>query len=352
MADQPPTPLPGAVSRADVARRAGVSSAVVSYVVNDGPRPVATATATRVREAIKALGYRPNASARALRSGSTRLLGLVVPEIANPLFAELALAVESAAAERGYAVLLANSEGEADSERRHIRNLVGRQVEGLLLTTMFSQPDRADLMLEGTPTVLLNTFVPVPGFAGVGVDAFAGAYRGTKHLIGHGHSSIALVIGGHNANSQELRERGWRQSIRDAGLPDGPIAQASWSRAGGYRAGLRLLDSSTIPTAVFVSSDLQAVGVLRAARELGVRVPQDLALVSFDGTEESDFTAPRLTVMRQPVGGIASGAVDRVLKIGHEPGVDDYTTYPAELIVRESCGCISDISSVSAAAGI
>ena len=326
------------VTRADVARYAGVSSAVVSYVVNQGPRPVAPATAARVVAAIRVLGYRPNASARALRSGATMLIGLVVPEIGNPLFAELALAVEAEAASRGYALLLTNSENDGELERRHIRNLIGRQIDGLLLTTALSRPDLADLPLDGVRTVLLNTFQETPGFVGVGVDAFAGAYAATAHLTGHGYPSVALVIGGQQSSGDELRERGWRQAVRDAGLADGPIGREAWSRAGGYAAGLRLFAGKSRPRAVFVSSDLQAIGLLRALRERGLRVPQDVAVVSFDGTQESQYSAPRLTVLRQPVRVIAADAIERVLHGAEGDGIG-HRLHRGELIIRDSCGC-------------
>ncbi len=338
MMSSAPSPR-GQVTRADVARYAGVSSAVVSYVVNGGPRAVAPATAARVLDAVRVLGYRPNASARALRTGSTKLLGLVIPEIGNLLFAEMAVAIESAAAGRGYAVLLTSSEGDPDTERRHIVNLTGRQVDGLLLMTAMSRPDLANLPLLGVPTVLLDTFEEVTGFASVGLDALGGAHRAVEHLIGHGHRSVALIIGGGAAPGGELRERGWLKATREAGLPDGPIAREPWSRAGGYRAGQRLFGGSPHPTAVFVSSDVQAIGLLLAVGELGLRVPEDVAIISFDGTEASEFTFPKLTVVRQPVRAMAADAIDRVLAPVDEQG-REHVVHEPELIVRASCGCL------------
>ncbi len=336
MASSPPPR--GRVTRADVARFAGVSSAVVSYVVNDGPRQVSAKTAAKVLDAVRVLGYRPNASARALRSGSTKLLGLVVPEIGNPLFAEMAVAIESAAAGRGYAVLLTSSESDPAAERRHIVNLTDRQIDGLLLMTNMSRPDLASLPLQGVPTVLLDTFQEISGFASVGLDAFAGAYDAVTHLARHGHASIALIIGGDAAPGGELRERGWLQATRDAGLPDGPIAREPWSRAGGYQAGRRLFGGTTHPTAVFVSSDVQAVGLLLAINEIGLRVPDDVAIISFDGTDASAYTFPKLTVVRQPVQQMAVDAVDRVLApIGENRR--EHIIHKPELIVRTSCGC-------------
>lgn len=331
----------GQVTRADVARYAAVSSAVVSYVVNGGPRPVAPATAARVLEAIRVLGYRPNATARALRTGSTKLLGLVVPQISNLLFAEMALAIETAAAERGYAVLLTSSEGEPETERRHILNLAARQIDGLLLMTAMSGPNLAYLPSIGVPTVLLDMLEEVPGFASVGLDAFAGTYDAVTHLIGHGHGSVALVIGGGSAPGGELRERGWLKATRDAGLPDGPIAREPWTRAGGYQGGRRLFGGTSYPSAVFVSSDMQAIGLLSAVNEMGLRVPEDVAMISFDGTEASEYTYPRMTVVRQPVQAMAVDAVGRVLTLLGD-GEREHVLHRPELILRASCGCSPD----------
>ncbi|WP_432560849.1 LacI family DNA-binding transcriptional regulator [Kineococcus sp. SYSU DK003] len=320
------------VTRADVARYAGVSSAVVSYVVNDGPRPVAEATAARVREAIRVLGYRPNVSAQALRRGSSRLLGHVVPDLGNPLWAEFSLAVDDVASRRGYGVLLASSEGGAGDEHRRIETLTARGVDAIIVTSVMARPDlvaRAELPV---PVVLLNTFFEVPEFPSLGVDAFGGAHAGTTHLLGHGHGPVGLVIGG---ESGELREQGWRRAAHDAGVAEGPIARGEFSRRGGYAAGLQLLGGPARPRSVFVASDLQAVGVLRAVFELGLRVPHDVAVVSFDGTVETEFTNPQLTTVRQPVAAMAEAAVARAL----DGGSAARQVLPAELVVRASCGC-------------
>ena len=326
------------VTRSDVARYAGVSTAVVSYVVNEGPRPVAAATAERVRNAIRVLGYRPNVSAQALRTGTTRLLGFIFPEIDNPLWAEFALAVGGAAAKRGFDLILANSEGDATVERQHILNLAARQVDGIIITSVLARPDVAALPNTGIPTILLNTFREVPAFNSVGVDAFQGAYEGVQHLIGHGHTTVGLIIGGGGGADIELREAAWLQATRDAGLPDGPIGRDSFSREGGYRAGLRLFAGSSRPSAVFVSSDLQAIGLYRALYELGLSVPGDVAVVAFDGTKESEFTNPQLTVVQQPVEEMAATAIEQVLDTESVHAPRRWVS-PATLVIRQSCGC-------------
>ncbi len=327
---------PRAVTRADVARYAGVSTSVVSYVVHDGPRPVAADTAARVREAIRVLGYRPNASAQALRTGSSKMLGLIVPELDNPFWSELAVAVTHAAAARGYDLLIANSDGDAQQERERLRTLSARQVDGIIVTSIMTRPDLSSTTDPGIPMVLLNTFFEVPEYASIGVDALRGAREGTQHLIDHGYREVGLVMG--HTGSMELREQGWMQALRAAGLPDGPIVRCSFDRAGGYEAGLRMFDGGTGPRAVFVSSDLQAVGLLRALYELGLRAPDDVAVVSFDGVAEADYTNPQLTVVRQPVEAMAAAAVDRVLA-REDPDAHHLDLVPAELVLGASCGC-------------
>ncbi|MEV0791613.1 LacI family DNA-binding transcriptional regulator [Kribbella sp. NPDC050459] len=314
------------VTRNDVAEYAGVSTAVVSYVVNEGPRKVAPETRARVLDAIRALGYRPNATARALRMGTTRTFGLITPDGGNPLFAELAKAIDREAAARGYVVLQTSADGDPVTERAKIAELLTRQVSGLLLVAPTADPSLDDVEV---PVIAINRVLPT-------VSSVRPAYRegarlGVEHLISHGHRRIGLVIGGAGHPEREL---GWRDALQAAGLAEGPIARATFSREGGYRAAQTLLESQ--PTAIFASSDLQAIGVLRALHEAGVDVPGNVAVAAFDGTPETEYTWPPLTVVRQPVEQLAREAVRRLIE--GEESVDALTV-PTELILRRSCGC-------------
>jgi LacI family transcriptional regulator len=331
---------PRAVTRSDVARYAGVSTAVVSYVVNNGPRPVAVETAARVRDAIDILGYRPNITARSLKLGSTGMLGLVVPDSSNPFFAEYALEIERVAAERGLALLMANSASDLELEARLIVDLGSRQVDGLIVAGGAGPPrPRApgDRRLA-TPTVYIDSAVASAGHHTVGSDNAEGARQAVDHLLAtHGHRTVTLLMGTGVSTSIDGREAGWQQALRSARRPDGPIVRMSFSREGGYLGGLRMLESAKPPRAVFASSDLQAIGLLRAAHELGIRVPDELAIVAFDGTHESEYSIPPLTVVRQRVREMAEAAVHTVLEdtesVGHQ-------VFPMDLVVRRSCGCI------------
>ena len=223
------------VTRDDVARYAGVSSAVVSYVVNNGPRAVAEPTAARVRAAIELLGYRPNLSARALKVGSTRTIGLVVSDILNPFFSELALAIQTQAAAIGYAVMITNSQADQGTERRAIDDLIGRQVDGLVVASADEPAESlARVRRYGIAAVLVDCAAPLPGYATLGPDAAGGARLVVDHLIEvHGSELVALVLGEGGRPGRDARERGWQTATRAAGLPDGPIARAPVSREGG-----------------------------------------------------------------------------------------------------------------------
>lgn len=325
------------VNRADVARLAGVSLAVVSYVTN-GTRPVAAETRERVEAAIEALGYRPNAIARALRLGSSRTLGLLIPDSSNPLFAELSREIERAARRQGLAVLLTNSYGEAALEREQLRNLVDRQVDGLIVISATPEPDLRGTSDLGVPLVLLDRVTAMQGVTTVGVAFEDGARAAVEHLaLEHGKTRIAAILGSDGAPPALARERGWARALRDLGLPEGRTAREEFTRDGGYRAGLALLTDER-PDAIFASSDLQAVGLLRAAHERGVVVPDDVAVVAFDGSQESRFTWPALSVVRQPMHEIAEAAIAALLD-GDNRGA--LHVVPTDLIVRESCGCTS-----------
>ncbi|MGC3994625.1 MAG: LacI family DNA-binding transcriptional regulator [Propionicimonas sp.] len=330
-----------AATRADVARLAGVSTAVVSYVVNDGPRPVAAATAARVREAMDLLGYVPNASARALRRGTTELLGLVVADPLNPYFTEYTAELVKAADRAGKRLLVVDSYHDERIESALVDDLVSRQVDGLLFAGSLTRLDRYPaLRAAGIPSVLIDCPGPVPGRRTVGTDAAGAAELLVDHLVEHGRRRIGLVVGEGGFGDPDPREQGWRRALRAAGLPDGPIVRVPWNAEGGYAGGSALLASDPDVDAVFASNDQQGIGLLRALHERGVCVPEDVAVVSFDGTRESEFCWPPLTVARQPLQRLARAAIELLGE--PERGRGTHRRFAAELVRRSSCGCTPD----------
>ncbi|MEO7018500.1 MAG: LacI family DNA-binding transcriptional regulator [Leifsonia sp.] len=325
------------VTRADVADRAGVSTAVVSYVMT-GAKHVSPDTEARVRLAIAELGYRPNTTARALKTGRTELLGVVIPDVSNPYYAEFALEMEVVAAELGHALIIANSHGDPRAEVKIVENLRTRAVDGLIVASVFHAGSRADKHPGDAPILWVDSFDDEPGTASIGLDAFEGSRVAVEHLIrAHGRRRIAVALGRSNREADDPRLLGWAAALREAGLPPGPVAHIQWNREGGVAAARQLLDGPDRPDAVFTASDLIAFGLLRTAEDLGVRIPTDLAVVSYDGTREAAYSSPRLTTLRQPMREMARAAVETI--IGYEPGRAGRRAFRGELVLSESCGC-------------
>jgi LacI family transcriptional regulator len=334
MGSVPPSPKP-TVTRNDVARLAGVSTAVVSYVLNES-KNVSPKTAAKVHEAVAMLGYRPNQAARALRLGSPEMLGMIVPDATNPFFAQLAHEVELAAEHRGLALLTANADGSEDRELGLLEKFVSRSIDGILLSSSFSHPDLRPLLPTDVPLVLLNQYDAIPGVHTVGVDLYEGARLGVGHLAEHGHGSVGLLAGETSDGSVDARQDGWNSAVEEYGLVPGPVVRHGFSSAGGYAAGRDLLDAKALPSALFVSSDRMAICLLLALHEAGVRVPEDVAIVSFDGIGDAEFAWPPLTTVAQPVREMARAAVAALVDSG---AGESKQLFMPSLVRRASCGC-------------
>ncbi|WP_433510854.1 LacI family DNA-binding transcriptional regulator [Nonomuraea sp. CA-143628] len=328
------------VTRNDVARLAGTSPAVVSYVMNNGPKPVSAATRSRVLAAVEELGYRPNAVARSLRARRTWTIGVIASDSAggkSPFFGEFTRSCEDVAWERGYSVLLGNSAEDPARAEGYVRSFLERQVDGLVLMRVRPSPQQVKEMEGGIPVVTIDHEAP-PYFSRLAVDDEEGGRLAAAHLAGHGHTRLAFIGGPLDIAAVELRLAGWRGGLAEAGLDSSLVALGPLSMEGGYSAAVELLAER--PTAVFATTDHQAIGAMRAAADLGLRVPGDLAIIGFDGARESAFTVPGLTTIRQPIDEMARFATETLIA-GVEQGTHQPVTkiYPAELVVRGSCGC-------------
>lgn len=332
------------VGRADVARLAGVSPAVVSYVLN-GSHPVAPATRERVVAAIAELGYRPNALARSLATARTHTLGLLLPESANPYFARLSSAIEDAAFEAGFAVLLGNGSDNAARELGYVRAFLDRRVDGIIAVPSGEFVDGwRELETARVPAVSLDRLQPGINLPSVVVDNAGGARDATAHLIGHGRTRIACITGGVEVSSAEERAVGWQEALRDAGLlaAEHRLRRTDFSVGAGHTATLELLARDPGVDAIFAGSDTQAVGALRALADLGLRAGEDIALVSFDGTPLSDYTTPRLTTVAQPYAEIATEVIRMLLALIEQPEQDRsrlHRVLRTTLVPRDTCGC-------------
>ncbi len=331
------------VTRDEVARRAGVSSAVVSYVLNGGPRPVAAATRARVLEAMRELDYRPNGVARALRARRTNALGLIIPDSSNPFFAQLARAIEDAAQERGFNLLVGNAADDPEREVRYVRTFVERRVDGLLLISSGDAAETlAELDLSRTPLVVVDRMPSSPPAAVIVADNEIGGRLATRHLLEHGHEVVGCIAGPSHLTPSDDRRRGFLAVLHEAGLQVDPnlVVRAPFARDAGYRVARRMLRVRPRPTAIFASSDTQAIGALRAAFEEGLHVPGDIAVIGFDGIPEAHYTLPSLATVVQPIAAIARLTVDKVLaRITDRDAPATTDVLPVRLLPGGSCGC-------------
>jgi LacI family transcriptional regulator len=338
-----------AVTRSEVARAAGVSPALVSYVLNDGPRPVSTQARARVLEAVDRLGYRPNAIASALRGGSTRTIGFLTPNRTNPFFGELAEALEHHLDDLGYLVLAGSTYGYRPTEERMLRTFVDRQVDGLIVSAGTSLDDSSLGQLRG-PVLVLGAGYASASYSSVGTEDLLDAARSVDHLHNHGHELIGCIAGPPQVRSEALRLAGWRSQRQGAGRPSGDelVAFADQSEGGGDSAAQLLLNPhgrpATLhgrrPSALFVTSDVQAIGALWACHHLGLRVPEDVAVVSMGGTHAAAYTIPTLTTIRQDVGYLASTAGTQLVREMLDPEAPRANiSLHGNLVIGRTCGC-------------
>jgi len=325
----------------DVAERAGVSVKTVSNVVN-GYQHVRPATRARVEQAIAELNYRPNLSARSLRKGRTGVIALAVPELDIPYFAELARHVVDAAAEHGWTVLIDQTGGGPEQERKAARGIGDHLIDGLIFSPLALTSD--DLAaLHGLPVVLLGERVDNGPADHIMIDNVAAAREITAHLIGLGRRRIAAIGSQRTPEgaSARLRLAGYTAALADAGIAydERLVAPASaWHRADGSAAMRALLDSGVRPDAVFCFNDTLALGALRALHEAGLRVPADVAVAGFDDIEDGRFSIPTLSTVAPDKERIARLAVDLLAdRLDAERGAPPRELVaPHRLALRES----------------
>ena len=327
----------------DVARLAGVSIKTVSNVVNDYPH-VRPATRQRVLEAIAELEYQPNLSARSLRSGRSGVLGLAVPELSLPYFAQLAGEVIRAAERRGLVVLIEQTNRDRHREVDLLTSARLRMIDGLLFSPLEMGMEDAALVEIETPLVLLGERIFHPGVDHVVMQNVQAARAATEHLLALGRRRIA-VVGSHPGEvigSAGLRLRGYREALADAGreVDEALLAPAGlWHRRQGAEAVQALLDSGVDFDAVFAFNDTLALGALHALLGAGRRVPDDVAVIGFDNLEDGLYSLPTLTTVDPGRQQIAEAAVEALVRrIADRSAPPTTTEVPFTIVQRESTG--------------
>jgi LacI family transcriptional regulator len=337
-----------ALTLEEIAERAGVSRSTVSRVVNDQPN-VRTQVRERVWEVIRETGYQPNAAARSLVTQRTRIIGVIIPEavtrlFTDPFFSIFLRGVTDACNTHHYNLMLSLFSGPSDQDEMYRRIVGSGHLDGVLVaSTRADDPLFSKLLQDELPFVLAGR-LPDERVNYVDVDNVAAARTAVEHLIRLGHERIATITGPFAMTSGQDRLEGYRLALEAHRIPvrDELVFEGEFTESSGRSGAQELLSAS--PTAIFTASDSMAIGALKALREAGLRVPEDVALVGFDDVPVATAVEPALTTMRQPIQGLGSRAAELLLDLLENPADRQAPTQriilPAELVVRDSCGAM------------
>ncbi|GAB3148763.1 LacI family DNA-binding transcriptional regulator [Amycolatopsis stemonae] len=321
----------------DVARRAGVSIGTVSNVVNR-PHVVAAATRNRVLSVIEELGYVRDESARQLRAGRSRIMGLLVLDLGNPFFVDVARGAEQAAHAEGLNIITCNSGQRPDLEASYLAMFAEQRVRGVLLSPVATSGEALRAFRRsGTPYVFVDRKAPTSEASSVAVDDIAGGALAARHLLETGHRHIAFVNGPAILAQCRDREQGLRTALDGSAVQLTVLEAIGLDVSSGRDAGARLLGTIPRPTAVFCANDLLALGVLQAMVGAGVRVPDEMAIVGYDDIEFAGAAAVPLTSVRQPAQRLGRTAAELLLAETADTTVErQAVVFAPELVVRES----------------
>ena len=324
----------------DVARLAGVSAMTVSRVVNNSG-DISPETRERVEKAIADLGYVPNALARSLRFKQTKTLALVLSDITNPFFTTLARGVEDAASKQGFSLIFCDTDESENKEAEYLNVVLQKQVDGILLVPVCYSGDSVTFLQEHKATVVvLDRRVSDVKVDTVRCNSEEGAYQLTRHLLDLGHTRIAILSGPQSVSTAIDRVAGYRRALAEAGLDSRAelVYHGEFIQASGYRMALQALAVTPRPTALFAANNFITSGAFRAVREAGLRVPEDISIVSFDDLPTASDMGPFLTVAAQPAYEMGRWATELLLTrlSGEGPAEPQEIVLPTEIIARES----------------
>lgn len=319
----------------DVAKESKVSIATVSKVINNSGN-MRDSTRQRVKDAMKRLNYRPSMMASALTGKGTETLGLLVPDISNPFFSELARTIEDRAHENGMSVIICSTDYNPEKEAKYLDLLQRKQVDGFIVASTFQDKSLLnELKTNGIPLVMLthdNVGLNAPS---VSVDDFKGGYEATSYLISAGHENIVIIA--EHANSSSMRIYGYREAHAAHGLTcsEENIYKTTAIVENGRKTFLEIVNKGQTPTAIFACNDLIAIGVIQGAKEIGINVPMQLSVIGFDDTILATTTVPALTTVAQPISDMGRKVVDIIIaEIKGEDLTTESVMFPPELIVR------------------
>jgi DNA-binding LacI/PurR family transcriptional regulator len=328
----------------EIARRAGVSVATVSRVLNH-PESVAPGTKERILNVMEESDYTPNWFARGLNFNKTNTIGLVIPNILNPGYMEVAKGVEDVAHQKDHTVLFCNVEGSVEKERKYVDDLIKRRIDGIVLvSSLLEREDVEEIKKQGIPLVLIEENkgdikdVPI-----VRIDCEGAACKAVRHLTEIGYQDIAIIYGSTPERENQRKITGYKQALAEAGIPERGeyIQEAANTIEGGYIAAKRLIDLKKKPRAIFTTSDLLAFGAIDAMKDHGLKVPDDVAFVGFDNIRMSNLIDPKLTTVEKPLhkmGVVGARLLFDIIDTKGEENNNREILLQSKLKIRKSCG--------------
>jgi LacI family transcriptional regulator len=331
------------VTLKDIALHAHRSVMTVSKALRDAP-DVSAATKARIKALAHQMGYVPDSSARGLRTRTTRLFGLSISSLTNPVFSRMVLAIQEGAFQLGYDVLLSHTLNQPEREEASLRRLLSRRVDGLFISPAYHMasecPIYKEIAARGIPTVLLGHPVPYCNqFVSVSTDDLLASYSATQHLLKLGHKKIAFLAGPLPAPWNQERFEGYRRALREAGMDvdDKMVFQAGRTVEDGAKAALQFINESCDATAVQAVSDLVAIGAAETFLKQGIKIPEELSIVGFGNILSGEHFRIPLTTLRQPKFRLGAAAVESMVQLlrGARP---EAKRLPAELVIRASSG--------------
>jgi LacI family repressor for deo operon, udp, cdd, tsx, nupC, and nupG len=329
----------------DVAKLANVSPATVSRVLSN-PELVSKETRQKVLDVINQVNYKPHIVARQFRTKETKIILVVVPDITSAFFSKVLRGIEHVAVNNGYQVILGDTENDIEREKEYINLLLQKQADGMVLLTARLNKTNLEEISEHFPMVLACEYMDGLNVPTVSIDNISSARKATEHLIKLGHTKIAHITGPINVILSRDRMRGYQQAMmsHELDIDSAYIQEGDFSFESGYNQTLKLLALENPPTAVFAFNDEMAMGAIKAAKDSGLKAPEDLAVVGFDNVKMSSVIEPNLTTINQPKYEIGKKAMELLLKIINGESINKKKfVMKDELIIRESCGSNLDL---------
>ncbi|TOM88444.1 substrate-binding domain-containing protein [Vibrio parahaemolyticus] len=302
----------------DIAKLAGVSTSTVSHVINK-TRFVSEEISERVNNAAKELNYyAPSALARSLKVNRTQTIGMLVTTSTNPFFGEVVKGVERSCYHKGYSLILCNTEGDNERMRQSINTLLQKRVDGLILMCSSLEGERIDVFerYPDIPVVVMDWGPMLFTSDKIQDNSLRGGYLAAKYLIDCGHTEIGCITGPLIKHQAQMRYEGYKRAMNEAGLEFNAnwIIESDFECEGGYQAFKKMAERGTLPSSIFVSNDMMAMGVINAANELGIKVPDDLSIIGYDDIHIAKFMSPSLTTIHQPKYRLGQAAVETLVR--------------------------------------